>query len=110
MIVKVHPSGHIWRRHIDQLQIRAVSREDKEPPHEGQAVTGSREPVPTAREHRDAKPVPPARDNSDDKAVPPVGEASTPVGEASTAKTPQYGSHNPRRSNRAKKKTDFYGY
>ena len=110
VIVKVHPSGHIRRRHIDQLQIRAVSHEDKEPPYEGQAVTESREPVPTARDHSDAKQVPPARDNSDDKALPPMGEASTPVGEASTAKTPQYGSHNPRRSKRAKKKTNFYGY
>ena len=80
--VRVYPKGPTWRRHLEQLQPRHSSEEDGEPGD-----------IPESCKTQDTTTL----------ETTPQAVQSHPVDPSSTTPTPEYGPHNLRRSNRARR-------
>ena len=88
--VRVYPRGPVWRRHVEQLRPRYGAELDKDPPELPTCVTSSDKVGQHPLQQEQQQSCQPPRQSSHRR------NPRLPDGD-------EYGSHNPRRSERLKK-------
>ena len=107
--VRVIPKGPIWRRHINQLQPRYVSDSDNDIEDMSYSFDTIQEPVSSksSTEENDLIPSSSISENYTTEQSSPSSSIHSSNSASSTSE-PQYTRENPRRSNRTRRRPDFY--
>ena len=106
VIVRVHPRGPKWKRHLEQLQPRLASPEDLEPPEEQDIMeqgTPADQSTNTQHTNTNQRAVQAGPRPGSVPASHATGVDATVTTEQPSRPVSEYGPHNPRRSKRVRK-------